>query len=78
MRKPRQGICSQWDEYFIVRETSSGYYYFYKLITNLDEAKKETERLCREERAKFYIVQIIAECEPKEIPIQWEWYKKGE
>jgi len=36
-----------------------------------EEAMEEAERLCRQERARFYVLEVISYVEVEEIPVKW-------
>ena len=45
---------------------------FSKLHNTKDEARDEAERLCRKERATFYVVELIEKCYLDETPLKWQ------
>lgn len=46
--------------------------YFTKFHDTLEEAKAETERLCRKERTTFLVLKVVGECHVEETPVKWE------
>jgi len=45
---------------------------FSKLHNTQEEARDEAERLCRKERATFYVVELIEKCYLDETPLKWQ------
>lgn len=45
---------------------------FNHLHPTLEEAKTEAERLCRKEKATFYVVELLEKCFTNETPVTWE------
>lgn len=39
---------------------------------SLEKAKEEAARLCRKERARFVVLQVVAMCDIDEVPVKWE------
>ena len=51
---------------------------FTKWHDTYDEAIKEAERLCRIEKATFYVITILAKCFIEEQPVKWELFDDDE
>jgi hypothetical protein len=65
--KPISGV----DKYVVVRE-SNNVYNFSKFHHTYAEAKEEAERLCRQERATFYVLEVKGKCYIPETPVTWK------
>jgi len=46
-------------------------YVFSVIHDNIEDARTEAERLCRKEKASFYIVEMKEKCFMEEIPVKW-------
>lgn len=54
----------------VVRENHN-FYEFTKFHETYELAQKEAERLCRKEKASFYVMEAKVKCYVQEQPITW-------
>jgi hypothetical protein len=59
--------------YLIIKESNNNYFlsqspYFH---VTFEEARTEAERLCRKERATFYILKVEGKCFIEALPVKW-------
>ena len=45
--------------------------YVSKRHTSREAANAEAERLCRKEQATFFVLEMMAYIEPREVPVIW-------
>ncbi len=62
------------DKFWIVMRDKSETYVVKRHVTE-EEAKAEAERLCRKENARFFILEVTAYVEPKDMPVAWQEVK---
>lgn len=60
------------NKYAVVKEEHNSLQPFSKLHPTLQEAKEEAERLCRKEKACFYVVELLQKCFIPEIEVHWD------
>ena len=53
-------------------------YKFTKFHDNLEETKKEAERLCKEKNQCFFVIKVIGNVYSEEPtpPLRWDWEKE--
>lgn len=57
---------------YAVAKESLNTFTFSKFHETYEEAAKEAERLCRKERATFYVLEAKSKCYLEEIPVIWK------
>lgn len=62
---------SPMNKYAVVKESNNKYEGFSQLHITLHEAREEAERLCRKEKACFYVVELLEKCFMNEQPVTW-------
>jgi len=63
--------------WMVIREQGKGSQSTSRRHETYEEAKKEAENLCIEERASFIVLEAMEICQTKGIPVVWSNMKEG-